>query len=665
MQPAKAFSGFRTDINGIRAWAVVAVLLFHFKVPGFSAGFIGVDIFFVISGFLMTGIILRGLERGNFSLWQFYMARARRIVPALMLLLAVLLVLGWFWLPTPDYQQLGTQSAYSLAFLSNIHYWRAAGYFDTAAHEKWLLHTWSLGIEMQFYLLYPVFATLVWKIKPGVKTFAWGLLALFAASLVLSVVASSWKPVAAFYLLPTRGWELAMGGLVYLLSRRSDTWLQGRQQLLYWAGLLLWLAGFVLIDTSLPWPSGWALLPVLGTALIILAQTESALLLSNPLAQWLGNISYSLYLWHWPLVVALYFAGLQQQWDWVIGGLLLSLVLGQLSYRLVENPVRLGLTQRSYWQQVAALGVAGLMIGVAAVGVRLFVFEGRLPAAAEIAAAESKNLYAKQHLCIEVSDKTNRPVDCNYQDGLALGVIAVGDSHNSAVFTALAEAAKKNGFDAMHWARSACPLLKGAEFQNRPKGCLAFNEEVLSRLERTPSNVAVVLASRLTRALIGSNEDGGGSQGVPHIFFDKETDNGFSLSYQGEFKKSLLATSCILSKQRVTFLMRPIPEMGVHVPNTVVRNIMFGRKEIDVKITLDEYHKRHAFVWAAQDEAAEKCGVKILDPLPYLCDDQYCYGSRDGRPLYYDDDHLSEYGNKFLVPMFEQVFKDAGELKGY
>lgn len=124
MQPAKATAGFRDDINGLRAWAVVAVLLFHFKVPGFGAGFIGVDIFFVISGFLMTGIILRGLEKGNFSLWQFYMARARRIVPALMLLIAVLLALGWFWLPTPDYQTLGSQSAYSLGFLSNIHYWR-------------------------------------------------------------------------------------------------------------------------------------------------------------------------------------------------------------------------------------------------------------------------------------------------------------------------------------------------------------------------------------------------------------------------------------------------------------------------------------------------------------------------------------------------------------
>lgn len=655
MQTAKAFSGFRTDINGIRAWAVVAVLLFHFKVPGFSAGFIGVDIFFVISGFLMTGIILRGLERGNFSLWQFYMARARRIVPALMLLLAVLLVLGWFWLPTPDYQTLGTQSAYSLAFLSNIHYWRAAGYFDTAAHEKWLLHTWSLGIEMQFYLLYPVFATLVWKIKPGVKTFAWGLLALFAASLVLSVVASSRKPVAAFYLLPTRGWELAMGGLVYLLSRRSDTWLQGRQQLLYWAGLLLWLAGFVLIDTSLPWPSGWALLPVLGTALIILAQTESALLLSNPLAQWLGNISYSLYLWHWPLVVALYFAGLQQQWGWVIGGLLLSLVLGQLSYRLVENPVRLGLTQRSYWQQVAALGVAGLMIGVAAVGARLFVFEGRLPAAVDIAVSESTNWELRsRNECAPNADATSP--GCIYGNA-EVGAVLLGDSHAMSSITSLEVAASEKDKGVLYLGKSGCITIEGLKRESGD--CFEYNNWLLTEkiTDIQASKQPVFLIGRASVYVFGHNED---QEPKPIAYFDKPLSQVAEPDFLKQFRKSYIETACNIQNTNQVFFMRPIPEMGVHVPNTVVRNIMFGRKEVDVKITLDEYHERHAFVWAAQDEAAEKCGVKILDPLPYLCDDQYCYGSRDGRPLYYDDDHLSEYGNKFLIPMFEQVFEDTG-----
>src|SRR5690554_1168337 len=455
MQPAKPAPGFRNDINGLRAWAVVAVLLFHFQVPGFSAGFIGVDIFFVISGFLMTGIILRGLEQSHFSLWQFYMARARRIIPALMLLLVVLLVLGWFWLPTPDYQTLGAQSAYSLGFLSNIHYWRSAGYFDSAAHEKWLLHTWSLGIEMQFYLLYPVFALLVWKIKSGIKTFTWSLIALFVLSLALSVVASSWKPGAAFYLLPTRGWELAAGGLVYLLGRNPQPW-QQHGKLLYISGLLLWLIGFVLIDSSLPWPSGWALLPVLGTALIILAAQNRARLMYNPLAQWLGSISYSLYLWHWPLVVALYFAGLQQQWTWVLAGLALSLLLGQLSFNLVENPIRRGLTAAGMGKQVIAFGVAGALIGASAVGVRLFSFEGRLPEAIEVAAAEANNRDPRRDECKPNAE--NISPGCIYGNN-TVGAILLGDSHAEATITALGEAASTYENGALYLGKSGCTFI--------------------------------------------------------------------------------------------------------------------------------------------------------------------------------------------------------------
>src|SRR5690554_1120898 len=150
-------------------------------------------------------------------------------------------------------------------------------------------------------------------------------------------------------------------------------------------------------------------------------------------------------------------------------------------------------------------------------------------------------------------------------------------------------------------------------------------------------------------------------------YFDKPVElygAGYE-EYLQQFEQAYIETACNIQQSRQVYVVRPIPEIGIHVPDTLYRNIMLRRDSSDIKITLDEYHERHAFTWAMQDEAATKCGVKILDPLPYLCDEQYCYGSRDGRPLYYDDDHLSEYGNKFLVPMFEQVFaghKKAGSL---
>lgn len=149
-QPTQKTKAFRHDINGLRAWAVMAVVLYHFGVPGFASGFVGVDVFFVISGFLMTSIIISGLEQGRFSLWGFYRARARRIIPALLVLCISLLILGWFWLPSIDYKILGTHAATALVFVSNLKFWREAGYFDVASHEKWLLHTWSLSVEWQF-----------------------------------------------------------------------------------------------------------------------------------------------------------------------------------------------------------------------------------------------------------------------------------------------------------------------------------------------------------------------------------------------------------------------------------------------------------------------------------------------------------------------------------
>lgn len=662
MKPLSTPISYRHDINGLRAWAVIAVLLFHFKVPGVSAGFIGVDVFFVISGFLMTAIIIKGLEANNFSIWKFYLARIRRIVPALMMLIVVLLVLGWFWLPTPDYQTLGSQSAYALSFLSNIHFWRAAGYFDAAAQEKWLLHTWSLGIEFQFYVLFPIYLLILWKIKPQLKTLVWGLVIACAVSLAVSVFISHLKPAAAFYLLPTRGWELAAGGLAFIVSREANA-PQRLAKPMFWLGFGLWVVAAFLIDDSFAWPSGWALLPVLGTMLIILAQQTNAKLMHNPLAQWLGDRSYSLYLWHWPLVVALYFAGLQQEWLWIAAAFALSLLLGHVSFRFVETPTRIYLTNAHFGKQIAVLGVTGLVIGLAAVSVRLFTFEGRLPAAVQQIAAEANNRYARTSECISVSDKTNIPVDCLFNE-LEPGVISIGDSHNQASFTALGSAAEKSGFNALHWARSACPTLKGAKFYNQEPGCYEFNEHVFSRLKSSLDDVPVILISRLTRALIGGNEDSTESQGIPHVYFEETITNGFSADYQALFKASLVETSCMLAAQRPVYLVRPIPEMGVNVPKTLARNILFGRGHEDIKISLEEYHQRHDFVWQAQDQAAEQCGVKILNPLPYLCDDEFCYGSRNGRPLYFDDDHLSEYGNKYLIPMFEQVFREQSGVLG-
>lgn len=193
---------FRPDIAGLRAWAVLVVVLYHFGVPGFSGGFVGVDVFFVISGFLMTKIIVNGLQGvggKRFSLWQFYLARARRIVPALVVLCVVLLIIAWFVMPFTDYKQLGMHVLTAVLFVSNIQFWREAGYFDVESHDKWLLHTWSLSVEWQFYLVLPLVLWATWKHWPGSKGAVVVIVAMMLASFTLSVWFTATKPEAAFF----------------------------------------------------------------------------------------------------------------------------------------------------------------------------------------------------------------------------------------------------------------------------------------------------------------------------------------------------------------------------------------------------------------------------------------------------------------------------------
>lgn len=300
--------GFRPDINGLRAWAVIAVVLFHFGVPGFDGGFVGVDVFFVISGYLMTRIIATGLATGRFSLGAFYLARARRIVPALLLVCLAVLGVGWFFLPPFDFSRLGSQVLSAALFISNIRFSREGGYFDVAAHEKLLLHTWSLSVEWQFYLLLPLLLMVVFRLGRGPKWIPATLLLSFTASLLASVLSTPSAPTQAFYLLPTRAWEMVAGGLVYCLATRVELSALSRRAL-ETLGLALIVASIALFDSNSPWPGWRALVPVLGAALVLWAARVDSVWTGNWLAQRLGDSSYSIYLWHWPLVVLLGYLG--------------------------------------------------------------------------------------------------------------------------------------------------------------------------------------------------------------------------------------------------------------------------------------------------------------------------------------------------------------------
>ncbi len=322
---------FRKDINGLRAIAVIAVVLFHFNASWMPGGFAGVDVFFVISGFLMTGIIFRGIEQENFSILRFYVARANRIIPALAVLCMVLLAFGWFYLIPLDYKALSKHATSSIGFLSNVIYWRESGYFDAASHEKWLLHTWSLSVEWQFYIIYPLVLVAMRKFM-SVKVMKVTILLGTVLGFIFCVIATYKWPNAAYYLLPTRAWEMMIGGVAYLYPFALK---EQRKKLVEWLGLALIIGSYFLISKENPWPGYLAIFPVLGSFLIIQAQRNDSLITSDVILQKLGAWSYSIYLWHWPLVVAIYLFSLNDIFIYL--GIVLSVLLGFLSNKYIEK----------------------------------------------------------------------------------------------------------------------------------------------------------------------------------------------------------------------------------------------------------------------------------------------------------------------------------------
>ena len=322
---------FRADINGLRAIAVIAVVLFHFNASWMPGGFAGVDVFFVISGFLMTGIIFRGIETSSFSILTFYVARANRIIPALAVLCLFLLVFGFFYLTPLDYEALGKHAGSSIGFLSNIVYWKESGYFDAASHEKWLLHTWSLSAEWQFYIVYPLVLVALRKFL-SLRTLKLTILIGTVIGFVLCVIATYKWPSASYYLLPTRAWEMMLGGIAFLYPfNLTDKNRKSIERL----GLVLIIGSYFLISKETPWPGYLAIFPVLGSFLIIQAQRNDSFFTNNIVSQKIGAWSYSIYLWHWPLVVAMYYFALSEVF--IFFGISLSVLFGFMSYKYIEK----------------------------------------------------------------------------------------------------------------------------------------------------------------------------------------------------------------------------------------------------------------------------------------------------------------------------------------
>lgn len=513
-KPSSTQRKFRVDINGLRAIAVAAVVLYHFGVAGFSGGFVGVDIFFVISGFLMTNIIISGIERESFSLWSFYLARAKRIIPALLALCSVLIVSGWFFLGTSDYRQLGLHTASAVFFLSNFRFWKEAGYFDSGSHEKWLLHTWSLSVEWQFYILLPLGILLVWHWfgKRGVKIV---LASVGVISLGLSIYASSRWPGMAFYLLPTRAWEMLAGGMVWWLTRSSNiNTLTARIIEALGLALIAWSITF--FNSDMLWPSGNAAIPVLGTMLILTAARQESFITGNIIAQRLGESSYSIYLWHWPIVVILNYLGESHNQYLILAGILLSVLIGELSFRFIETTarIRLGnLTKKHFYTGVCVplciIIVTSLSVYISS-GANYSWRQGAISESSKYIDSYSKDNYLSKDVKREyhlecdffdgdkyIAKKGSISSTCINDPGAAGGVFLWGDSHAQALSYGLRQYLKSNvSFSQV--ASSSCQPHVGDDSATSGEfkvACDKSNVFALNEIKKLKPNL-VILAQR-------------------------------------------------------------------------------------------------------------------------------------------------------------------------
>jgi len=362
-----ARSDYRPDIDGLRAIAVLCVVIYHAFPSLIQGGFVGVDVFFVISGYLISKHILEELNDGAFRIRTFYARRVRRIFPALSVVLLACFIMGWVILSPGEYKQLGRHIFAGALFLSNFLLWKEAGYFDSAAETKPLLHLWSLGIEEQFYVVWPLLLILFWRFR---RHLGWMLVGVFGISLTYSLYKVHYDTVADFYSPLTRFWELAMGAGLAFLARQNISASKASRSPISIFGLLLIIAAALVTKNNFLFPGAWALIPTVGAALMIFAGAKAwanRRLLSIPLLVWIGLISYPLYLWHWPMLV---FARIMESGTpsikvrfWLVAA---SFFLAWSTYKAVERPIRKGpRTAAVIWMlclSVFGLGIAGFSV---------------------------------------------------------------------------------------------------------------------------------------------------------------------------------------------------------------------------------------------------------------------------------------------------------------
>jgi len=632
---------YRPDIDGLRAIAVSMVVLFHAFPGALSGGFIGVDVFFVISGYLITRLILRAAQAQQLSLRHFYAQRVRRIFPSLLLVLATSLVAGWFCLTATEFEQLGRHAASGAVFVANFMHWREAGYFDNAADTKPLLHLWSLSIEEQFYLFWPLAMLLLQRMPRRALAV---LLLVLAASLAYSLrLAWNGDFTGDFYSPLSRFWELLLGGALAFVLLKRPLWGRAWRPAAAVVGLAGLLASGFLLHKSMPFPAHWALLPTVAAALLIFAgmsnPVNTVLLASRPLV-FVGLISYPLYLWHWPLLAfSRILAAQTPPWEVRFLLVLLSALLAWLTYRWIERPIRFGHHKRRALVWLSLLAVLVLVCGHTinrqhGFQSRQFSMMAADPASLVVGAARA----SMQKKCT-LDEHRQEVFEWCYTDARRTppGYAVLGDSKADALVHGLISQSRPD--QSWFMVGAITPLL-GVD---HPR-----SQVLMAALDRNPQLQVVVWANAL-RGMFGLDPQTGA---ITQTVSAEKIDANVALYSQW-------ISHWIKQGKQVVFVVDN-PTLadpydcirGGLTPFESLNTVLRRRENPACQIAYADHLKGTAayrqFVAQLQRENPK---LIVHDSADQLCDTQagVCSISRDGLYLYSYGDHVSDHGARLVA----------------
>jgi peptidoglycan/LPS O-acetylase OafA/YrhL len=635
MQKVSSLS-YRADIDGIRAVAVMLVVVFHFHlVPGIKSGFIGVDLFFVISGFLITSIVQRQLDSGTFRLTTFWVHRVRRLAPALVATTVLTLCAGWLWLLPVEFTNLAQQTIAAQLYFANIFYWRNVNYFGLQAHDVYLLHTWSLAVEEQFYIFFPIALLLISKVAFAKRRLTTVLACMTLCSFALNLYFVGTKPEATFYLMPTRAWELLAGSLLALFVARRDRSHPVIANATGFAAVALLAIALLTYREDISFPGVFALLPVASGVLFILSgslgESLTSQTLSRPWLTYFGKISYPLYLVHWPVnVFATTRLGSTYTWQWRLGMLVLSIALAAAIFHGVEGPIRRWLENKKTGR-VLSWYVASLTCAVAA---SIFVTQTqgvpkRFPESVLTLANYSRDLPPARSECA-----FSGTVELDVQSMCRLGDQRVqpkwfvyGDSHAWAASASVDIWLKKTGQSAVFMFLHSCPPLKGVYVFRQGATCFDSNAAAVGLLAKTPSLSHVFLISTWHQA----------AEGILTTQPEKLLSKNDSLAL---FSRQFIQTTEQLRKVgKLVYVWEPLPGARVSVPQSMARSAMTSTDE-KIDFSEDEYRADFSFFFAALEKQRGVLAGQF-SPSRELCGSGLCVSAVNGAPLYYDNAHLA------------------------